>query len=244
MDLREKRESPGSIYLRYKRPLLVAAAALFAAAGAGTVTAPAQAGAELRGDAILNHLNAVIDWYRLALTRVQTVGLPTDAMYQFNAQSIAFEAAQLAFQSAQAEAALIPAATPATGGSAGGTTSQQNIAKMQSDVDARISVLKAQISALDQQIPGARKAKLQDLTAQRDRAQGELDLRNAMHDAIDQMAKFISTNGESSTGGLEGSITELRRSAPELANANAAKTAVKPPSAPDAMPASTGLMRW
>jgi hypothetical protein len=183
----------------------------------------------------------VIDWYRHALTRVQTVGLPSDAMYQFNAQSMASEAAQLAFQSAQAEALLIPAATPASAGT-GETTSQQNIAKLQSDVDARISALKAQIAALDQQIPGARKAKLQDLTAQKDRAQGELELRNAMRDAIDQMAKFMSTNGESSTGGLEGSISELRRSAPELANTNAAKTVVKPPSAPDAMPASTGLI--
>jgi len=221
--------------------LLVAAVALFAAAGAGTVAAPGQAVAELRGDAILDHLNAVIDWYRHALTRVQTVGLPSDAMYQFNAQSMASEAAQLAFQSAQAEALLIPAATPASA-SAGETTSQQSIAKLQSDADARISALKAQISALDQQIPGARKAKLQDLTAQKERAQGELELRNAMRDAIDQMAKFINTNGESSTGGLEGSISELRRSAPELANANAAKTVVKPASAPDAMPASAGLI--
>jgi hypothetical protein len=241
MDSTAKRDSPGRVYLACKRSLLIAAVALFAAAGAGPVAAPGQAVAELRGDAILDHLNAVIDWYRHALTRVQTVGLPSDAMYQFNAQSMASEAAQLAFQSAQAEALLIPAATPASGG-AGETTSQQNIAKLQSDVDARISALKAQISALDQQIPGARKAKLQDLTAQKERAQGELELRNAMRDAIDQMAKFLNTNGESSTGGLEGSISELRRSAPELANANAAKTVVKPANAPDAMPASTGLI--
>jgi small-conductance mechanosensitive channel len=242
MESTKKRESANRLDLACKRRLLVLAVALFAAACAGTATAPAQAVAELRGNAILDHLNAVIDWYRHALTRVQTVGLPSDTMYQFNAQSMAAEAAQLAFQSAQAEALLIPAAQPPSESSAGGTTSQQNIAKLQSDVEARISVLKAQISALDQQIAGARKARLQDLTAERDRAQGELELRNAMRDAIDQMAKFISTNGESSTGGLEGSISELRRSAPELANPNAAKTAVKPTSAPDAMPASTGLI--
>jgi small-conductance mechanosensitive channel len=241
MESTEKRESPGRIYL-HERLLLVVAITLFAAAGGFPVTARAQAVAELHGDAVLDHLNAVIDWYRHALTRVQTVGLPSDAMYQFNAQSMASEAAQLAFQSAQAEALLIPAAKAASEGSADGTSSQQNIAKLQSDVEARINVLKAQISVLDQQIPGARKAKLQDLMAQKDRAQGELELRNAIRDAIDQMAKFISTNGESSTGGLEGSISELRRSAPELANASAAKTAVKPPNAPEAMPASTGLI--
>jgi hypothetical protein len=241
MDSTAKQETPGRIYLACKRSLLIGAVALLAAAAAGQVAAPGHPVSELRGNAILDHLNAVIDWYRHALTRVQTVGLPSDAMYQFNAQSMASEAAQLAFQSAQAEAMLIPAATPASAG-AGETTSQQSIAKLQSDVDARISALKAQISALDQQIPGARKAKLQDLTAQKESAQGELELRDAMRDAIDQMAKFINTNGESSTGGLEGSISELRRSAPELANANAAKTVVKPASAPDAMPASAGLI--
>jgi Mechanosensitive ion channel len=240
MESIERRKSRGKIGLMRRRPLLVAWVALFIAISTGTMRAPAQAVTELRGAAILDHLNAVIDWYRHALARVQTVGLPSDAMYQFNAQSMAAEAAQLAFQSAQAEAALIPAAIPASGGNAGGTTSQQNIGKLESDVDARISALKAQISALDQQIATARKAKLQDLTAQRDRAQGELELRTAMHDALDQMNKFISTNGESSTGGLEGSINELRRSAPELSSPG--KTALKPPSGPDAMPASTGLI--
>ncbi len=73
---------------------------------------------------------------------------------------------------------------------------------MQSDVAARIGVLQAQISSLNQQIAGARKAKLQELTEERDRAQGELDLRNAMHDALGQMAKFTSTNGESGQSGL------------------------------------------
>ena len=84
--------------------------------GLGTVVA--QNSGELRGDAILDHLNAVIDWYRHAMTRVQTVGLPSDAMYQFNAQSMAAQVAKLAFQSAQAEAALIPAASPQSSGNA------------------------------------------------------------------------------------------------------------------------------
>jgi small-conductance mechanosensitive channel len=199
----------------------------------------AQNPAPLRGDAILDHLNAVIDWYRHAMTRVQTVGLPSDEMYQFNAQSMAAEVAKLAFQSAQAEAALIPAASPASGGNA--SSSQQNLAKLESDVSARIGVLEAQISTLNQQIGEARKAKLQDLTAQRDRAQGELDLNKAMQQTFEQMSQFMSTNGTSGTGGLEGSINELQRSVPELTTVGS-KTQVKPPSTPVAMPTSTGLI--
>jgi hypothetical protein len=208
--------------------------------GIGLTARAAQPLQGLHGEAILDHLNVVIDWYRHAMTRVPTVGLPSDSMYQFNAQSMAAEVARLAFQSAQAEVPLLPNAAPGDPGGGGQSLTQPGLAKLQSDVDARITVLKAQITDLNQQIPGARKAKLQDLTAQRERAQGELELRNAMHEALAQMNTFLSSNGESSTGGLEGSINELRRSVPELSGAGAEKTPVKP--GIEAMPASTGLI--
>jgi small-conductance mechanosensitive channel len=236
MAARDKRDSH-KIYPRTKVALLIFSAGLLAAMGLRTVTAQSPDG--LRGDAILGHLNVVVDWYRHAMTRVQTVGLPSDAMYQFNAESMAAEVAKLAFQSAKAEAALIPAATPSSGGNA--SSSQQNLAKLQSDVNARISTLEAQISTLNQQISGARKAQLQDLMAQKERAQGELDLNKAMQQTFEQMSQFMSTNGTSGTGGLEGSINELQSSVPELTTAGS-KTGVKPPSTPVAMPASTGLI--
>ena len=236
MAARDKRDSP-KIHLRTKAALLLFSAGLLAAVGLRTVTAQSPDG--LRGDAILDHLNAVVDWYRHAMTRVQTVGLPSDAMYQFNAESMAAEVAKLAFQSAQAEAALIPAATPPSGNNA--SSSQQNLAKLQSDVNARISALEAQISTLNQQIAGARKAQLQDLMAQKERAQGELDLNKAMQQTFEQMSQFMTTNATSGTGGLEGSINELQHSVPELATAGS-KTEIKPPSTPVAMPASTGLI--
>jgi small-conductance mechanosensitive channel len=236
MQSKDKRDVH-KIHPRRKRALLLLPIALVAAVVLPAVMA--QSSGTLRGDAILDHLNAVIDWYRHAMTRVQTVGLPSDAMYQFNAQSMAAEVAKLAFQSAQAEAALLPAGSAAGGG--GDTSSQQNLAKLQSDVNARISALEAQISTLNQQIAGARKAQLQDLQAQRERAQGELDLNKAMQQTFEQMSQFMTTNGESGTGGLESSINELQRSVPELTSAGA-KTAVKPPSTPVSAPASTGLI--
>jgi small-conductance mechanosensitive channel len=234
MAAKDKRDSQ-RIHLRSKAALVIFSAVLLAAAGLRIVTA--QNSGTLRGDAILDHLNAVIDWYRHAMTRVQTVGLPSDAMYQFNAQTMAGEVAKLAFQSAQSEAALIPAASPPSGGNA--SSSQQNLDKLRSDVNARISALEAQISTLNQQISGARKAQLQNLTAQKQRAQGELDLNKAMQQTFEQMSQFMNTNGTSGTGGLEGSINELQHSVPELTAGS--KTEVKPPSTV-AMPASTGLI--
>src|ERR1035438_3765974 len=64
---------------------------------------------QLDGQAALHHLNQLISWYRHSTTGIQTVGLPTDAIYQDNTQSFAAEAVRLAFQSAKAEAALIAA---------------------------------------------------------------------------------------------------------------------------------------
>jgi small-conductance mechanosensitive channel len=236
MQSKDKRDVQ-KIRAQRKPALLLLPLALLAAVAVNAVIA--QSSGALRGDAVLDHLNTVIDWYRHAMTRVQTVGLPSDAMYQYNAQSMAAEVAKLAFQSAQAEAALIPAASPPSGGNA--SSSQQNLAKLQSDVNARIGALEAQISTLNQQISGARKAQLQDLQAQKERAQGELDLNKAMQQTFEQMSQFMSTNGTSGTGGLEGSINELQRSVPELTTAGS-KTEVKPPSTPVAMPSSTGLI--
>jgi hypothetical protein len=225
-----------------QRPLPKIAIALLAALVATIPSLLAQAPPDLPSDAILDHLNAVINWYRGAMSRVPSVGLPSDAVYQMNAQNLAAEVVQLAFQSAEAEAALVPASGTASAANTAGASSQQNLAKMLSTLNARISALQAQITDLEQQIARAPRAKRQQLTAQKESAQGELELRNATHQALDQMAQFVSNNGENGKGGLEGSIMELRHSVPELANLGAAKTANKPPAASPSGPSSTGLI--
>ena len=62
---------------------------------------------QLDSAAALHHLNQVISWYRHSTTGIQSVGLPSDAIYQDNAQSLEAEVVRLAFQSAKAEAELI-----------------------------------------------------------------------------------------------------------------------------------------
>ncbi len=220
---------------RWPQRTLVLFALAVLAAGAQTLP-------DLRGGAILDHLNAVINWYRGTTSRVPTVGLPSDAVYQMNAQNLASQAVQLALQSAEAEAALIPASSPAGAQNSAGASSQQSLAKMLSDVNARISALQAQISDLDQQIARAPKARRQQLLTEKESAQGEMELRNATRQALEQMTQFISNNGETGRGGLEGSITELRHSVPELANPGSAKTTAKPATNNASAPSSNGLI--
>ena len=99
--------------MRCKRSLIGPMLAVLG--GVAFSSAIAQTPVALTGDAVLDHLNAVIDWYRHATTRVQTVGLPSDAIYQYNTQSMAAEVAKLAFQSAQAVGPLLPASGPGGG---------------------------------------------------------------------------------------------------------------------------------
>ena len=224
------------LFIRRKRSFFLWAIALLAIT---LRCSNAQTANGLSGDAIVDHLNAVIDWYRQVSSRVPTAGLPSDAVYQMNAQNMSVEVVQLAFQSAQAEAALVPAAGPAGGA---GASAPSALAKLESDTNARITTLEAEIPDLTQQIASAPKAKRQPLIAQKDNAEGELELRKAMRDTFQQLAQFTSAKGEGGKDGLEGKINELRHSIPELSNASASKMVTKPPTASGSIPSSGGLI--
>jgi len=80
---------------------------------------------QLDRDALLGHLNAVITWYRNVTSKVQPTGLPSDTIYQDNAQILGAQVVRLAFQSARAEADLVPSsakAAPVKPGAGKGST--------------------------------------------------------------------------------------------------------------------------
>jgi hypothetical protein len=67
----------------------------------GTPETPAQHLPPIQFDssAVLHHLNQVISWYRHSTTGVQSVGIPSDTIYQDNTRNLAAQAVKLAFQS-------------------------------------------------------------------------------------------------------------------------------------------------
>ena len=131
------------LFIRHKRVFFLWAIVLLANTLRHT---NAQTANGLSSDAIVDHLNAVIDWYRQVSSRVPAAGLPSDAVYQFNAQTMSVEAVQLAFQSAQTEAALLPAASPAKGA---GSSAPSALAKLESDTNARITALEERVLYLE-----------------------------------------------------------------------------------------------
>jgi small-conductance mechanosensitive channel len=189
---------------------------------------------QLDGDAILHHLNQLISWYRHATTGVQSVGLPSDTIYQDNTKSLGEQAVRLAFQSARAETALITAQQKAAGSQPSGETTQaQNLQQLEAKTSAQIDSLQSQMKTLDEQIARATYAKRRALTSQRDAVESELELQKALLEAIQKMATFVETSGEIS-GGLEGAVNQLARSIPEVLgpSANPQKNSQTPNSTP------------
>ena len=203
--------------------------------------------ARIDREAIVNHLNAAIGWYRDSTAKVQTAAQPSDVIYQDNAQNFAAQALKLAFQSAKEEAEIIAAGGKDTNddenAQAADASPQPNYTRVQSRLAARMVEVQSQIEALNKQIDRAPASARQNLIASRDNLQGQLELYKSMQDAVQKMATFAETT-EASSGGLAGTINTLTRSVPEVLETSKTGAAAKQPM-PAAQPRSAnnaGLM--
>jgi small-conductance mechanosensitive channel len=204
-----------------------------------------QKAAPLDDDQILHHLNNVITWYRHIKTQIQPVGLPTDVVYQANAERLASDVVNSAFKSAENAAPLIP--NEATQSST--PVSRQNLLKLRADTAARNTQLGTQIDQLNSKIASASQRNVKTLTAQRDQLQGELDLGQSMLNALDQLTNISDQRSQtaakgqpspSNANGFQSSILQLKTSIPEVFD-----TKNKPagfPQAPQALNTSSGLI--
>jgi len=204
----------------------------------------AQETQQLDRNAVLGHLNAAINWYRNASGKVQTVGVPSDMLYQDNAQDLAAQAVRLAFESAKAEAQLITAAGSGTDQASETTetpTQEEKLEQFATQVKTRIDQDGVQIAALNKQIDAASGKRKEALTDQLEKVQGDLELNKAMQDAVQRMTTFMVNTNESSTKGLQGNINDLARSIPEvLGTASAQKAAAKAAASEETLSPSSG----
>jgi small-conductance mechanosensitive channel len=237
------------VWKSFARCLVACAGIALLAIGAQTLRGQADGQpTQLDRDAILHHLNAVITWYRDATTKIKSVGLPSDAIYQDNARDLAAEAVRLAFQSARAEANIIAAnskTASATPAAPSGTppTQQQNLSQTAAKIAAQIDDAQTKLDPVNKQLATAPRSKQKDLIAERDRLQGLLSLDKALQDTIQKMASFVGGGPEGSEG-LEGSINELAHSVPEVVSDAASKKTAPAPviSKPATTSAPSGLI--
>jgi small-conductance mechanosensitive channel len=228
--------------LRRKKSWLSTAAFCVLFAGMGqtlwTQNMPA-----LSRNAVLAYLNGVITWYRDAGSKVQGVGLPSDALYEESTRNLAADVVRLAFQAARAQAAVIEANQKNPNGGPGPTAPQQDFSQIAARIAAEIDDLQAKVDAVNKQLTAASRSKRQALLAQREKLQGQLSLDKAVQDAVQKMAAFSEASADTVTGGLEGSINQLARSVPEVfANKPPTQTAAKSGGGGSALANSSGLI--
>ncbi|MGI4827999.1 MAG: mechanosensitive ion channel family protein [Janthinobacterium lividum] len=188
-----------------------------------------------RSKQILAHLNAILRFYRNAVTPVQKSGEPSDVLYAEQSSAQATQIANLAFQAAKNEAALLskvsnsgakpPAANTAPSPavdppSAQGQTQAQRISVVQAQAQAQLSALQAQDAALTKQIATAKAAQRGTLIQQQQQIAGGLELQKAMVEALGRISSFSEAQNNT---GLAGEIDRLQRSAPELLTTSTTK---------------------
>ncbi len=182
---------------------------------------------EARSTEILNHLNAIVRYFRTHLTPIQKVGEPSDALYRDQALTQVTEIAALAFQSAKAEAALLSAYSKRSGAqtAAPAEGEAQKLQGYRATVAQQLTNLQAQDAALTAQLAKARPRDRGALEDQRQEVQGAIELNKAMGDALNKTISLSDTQGNT---GLAADIERLQRSAPELTT-NATKPLASAP---------------
>lgn len=178
-----------------------------------------------RSKDILHHLSEVIGYYRMAVTPIQKAGRPSDTLYAQQTETTATQIAQLAFQSARDEAALlarIPSeqqgqAVQGQAGAQPAEADEQRLRNAQQLVSQRIENLQNQQDALEKQIATAPRSKRAQLGDQLDDVRGQLELANAESEAL---TKVFGLSATRTNTGLESDIDKLQHSIPEVIDKN------------------------
>ncbi len=168
-----------------------------------------------RSKEILAHLSEVIRFYRMTVIPIQKSGEPSDMLYAEQAQTMATQVAQLAFQSARDEAALLAR----IGGKSGSDSAQhaegeaQRLVAAQANAAARVRDLQTQSESLEKQIASAPAKSRDALEEQKADVDGQLELADATAEAL---AKVTGISRSQTNSGLQGEIDRLQNAVPEV----------------------------
>lgn len=169
-----------------------------------------------RSKVVLEHLDEIIRFYRMTVTPIQKSGEPSDVLYAEQAQSLATQIAQLAFQGARDEAALLARVQVEPGSAAPGLPQQgeaQRLAVAQRRVAENVQGLQAQAQSIDKQLEKARGKARAALEQQKTDVQGQLELAAAEMEAL---SKVSGVSLSQSNSGLQSDIDKLQHSIPEV----------------------------
>lgn len=185
-----------------------------------------------QGQSILQHLNDILRFYRAATTKIQKAGEPSDILYAEQSKAQATQIAQLAFQSARNEAALLTRVNapsngvPAEPGTTGSQPQSQRLAAARARIAGQITALQAVDAANDAALAHANAKTRPALLQKQEQIDGEFKFLQATLEALDRVANMTET--QSGQTGLSGDIERLASSAPELSTGTG-KSITAPP---------------
>ncbi len=187
--------------------------------------------ANTQGQNILQHLSEILRFYRAATTKIQKAGEPSDILYAEQSKAQATQIAQLAFQSARNEAALLTRVNASPNGAPSGQGNNvtqpetQRIAAARARIEGQITALQATDAANDAAIAHSNAKTRPALLEKQEQIDGEFKFLQATLDALNRVANLAENQGRA---GLLGEIDRLASSAPELTSGTG-KSITAPP---------------
>jgi small-conductance mechanosensitive channel len=215
-----------------------------------TKPAPPKPAAQVHPEdaAIIGHLDAAITWYKQLATINESAGQPSDAIYLSGARAMAKQVVVLAFQSAEAEAAVLRAEKESTtpgeddAPSPQSAEDRQRVAASAANIEGRINQYQSQIDQLNGEIAKTAGKKRQDLVSKRDTLQQQVEFEKVLQEGLEKLPGFMNESG-APTAGLQRQIDELKKSVPEVfAKVPAKATPEAPASATPSSSAASGLL--
>ncbi|HET9101038.1 MAG TPA: mechanosensitive ion channel family protein [Acidobacteriaceae bacterium] len=171
---------------------------------------------------VLNHVNSVLQWGRRWDAADAYAVVPSDELFIENGQDMARQVVDLEFKSALAQAGLLANSSNKPlppQGNASGAISVQNLAKVQQNVDQKLTALKTALDTINKEIPTARPKARPALQSRRDTLQAQLALAQALQSNLQRLTAFVNAtdaaNGVATE--LTAKILALRRTVPTAA---------------------------
>ena len=182
---------------------------------------------------VLDHVNRVLQWFRLWGGADAYAVVPGDELFVENGQGIARKVVNLEFKSALAQAALLAESSnkpSAPQGNAPGAMDSQNLLKLQQNVDDKLQALNTELDSINKQIQTAPAKERPALQSQQDTLQGQIALAQALQSNLQQLTSFV--NSADAASGVASELTKkiraLQRTVPTAA-APASSTTDKSP---------------
>jgi small-conductance mechanosensitive channel len=164
--------------------------------------------------ALLDDLNASIQWYRRIAGVASLASEPSDVLYVDDNLQIARQVLSLQFEFARADAALVMAAQGNDPKQGQAKPGGQSLAKAAADAAARQQQQEASVAALQQKAEKAPTAKARKLLDEQLAAEkSDLGFMQARAQTLKGLSDFVAQSG--GNAGLLGQIDELERSVPE-----------------------------